>query len=353
MGGKLKMTIQMHRIALASRPEGAPFLANFRYEPFSLPDPGKGEVLLETQVLSLDPYMRGRMSTGKSYANPVEIGATMEGAAVGKVLASGSSAFKPGDYAVGMIGWASHGVLPAHDLQMVDATIAPLSTALGVLGMPGFTGWHGLNAYGRPKAGETLVVGAATGAVGSMVGQLAKHYGLRAVGVAGGAEKCTYAVEKLGFDACIDHRAAADPKALRAQIAAACPDGIDIYFENVGDKTLRAILPLMNVAGRIPICGTIGWYDLTGPDDPSLAGPDTLPLIWRSILVNRLSINGFIILDNYDRYPAFVQEVTPLVLSGQIKHREDIANGLQDAPAAFLRLLSGKNFGKQLVQVAL
>ena len=342
------MAPDMKRIVLASRPEGKPVAANFRLESAPLRALAEGEVLVETHFLSLDPYMRGRMNAGKSYAKAVDIGETMTAGAVGRVIASRAPAFAVGDYAMGMIGWASHGIVPATELHKVDPGLAPISTSLGVLGMPGFTGWHGLTAIGKPQSGETLVVAAATGPVGSMVGQLAKAHGLRVVGVAGGADKCAYAVDVLGFDACLDHYEAADASALRARLAEACPAGIDIYFENVGAKVLEAVLPLMNVGGRIPVCGMIGWYDLT-PETMGTA--DLLPLAWRSILVNRLTVQGFIIFDHWASYGTFVQDTAPLIAKGQITYREDIAEGLEAAPQAFMDMLSGGNFGKQLVRL--
>lgn len=344
------MTDNCRRIVLASRPTGAPVPENFRLEEGPVPTPGPDEVLARVIYLSLDPYMRGRMDDAKSYASPVAIGGTMEGGCVAEVISSNSPDFKPGDIVNGMFGWTSHGVLPANQLRKIDPDVAPISTAVGVLGMPGLTGWVGLNEFGRPKAGETLVVAAATGAVGSMVGQLGKLYGLRVVGVAGGADKCAYAVEELGFDACLDHRAAADAGTLREQLASECPDGVDIYFENVGGKTLEAVLPLMNIGGRIPICGTIAWYNTGGPVDGK--GVDNLPKVWRSILVKRLSINGFIIFDHYNRYPEFVKEVGSFLREGKLHYRESVADGLENAPEAFINLLKGGNFGKQLVKVA-
>jgi NADPH-dependent curcumin reductase CurA len=345
------MTDNCRRIVLASRPKGAPVPENFRLEEGPLPTPGPGEVLARVIYLSLDPYMRGRMDDAKSYASPVEIGATMEGGCVAEVISSNSPDLKAGDIVNGMFGWTSHGVLPANQLRKIDPDSAPISTAVGVLGMPGLTGWLGLNEYGRPKAGETLVVSAATGAVGSMVGQLGKIYGLRVIGVAGGADKCAYAVEELGFDACLDHRAAPDADTLRRQLAAECPDGVDIYFENVGGKTVEAVLPLMNVGGRIPICGTIAWYNTGGPASGAGNEEDNLPKAWRSILVKRLSINGFIILDHYDRFPEFVNEVGGYLRDGKLHYRETVAEGLENAPQAFMDLLKGGNFGKQLVKI--
>ncbi|MEM6339950.1 MAG: NADP-dependent oxidoreductase [Pseudomonadota bacterium] len=345
------MSDQMQKIVLASRPTGAPTSENFQLETDAIPQPGEGEVLVKVHYMSLDPYMRGRMDDAKSYAAPVPIGGTMEGGGVGEVIASNSDHFKPGDLAFGMFGWASHGIQPAKMLRKLDAGGMPITTALGVLGMPGFTGWHGLMEYGRPKAGETLVVAAATGPVGSMVGQLAKSLGLRTVGIAGGADKVKLAKETFGFDECLDHRAYVDAKALRAALKEACPKGIDIYFENVGGKVLEAVIPLMNPFGRIPVCGMIAWYNAgnlgSGADAPMPA-----PAIWRNILVNFLSVNGFIISNHWDRFPEFLQDAAPKVISGDIKVVEDIAEGLENAPDAFMGLLQGKNVGKQIVKVA-
>ncbi|AXS41700.1 NADP-dependent oxidoreductase [Breoghania sp. L-A4] len=341
------MTDGFKRIVLASRPDGTPGPQNFRLEEAALPEPGDGEFLVRVIYLSLDPYMRGRMDASKSYAKAVEVGATMEGGAVGEVIASNHPKFQAGDFVNGMFGWASHAVSDGTMVRKLDPAQAPISTAVGVLGMPGLTAFVGLNDHGRPKAGETLVVGAATGAVGSVVGQLGKIYGLRVVGVAGGAEKCAYAVEELGFDACIDHR---DPD-LATLLKDACPEGVDIYYENVGGATLEAVMPLMNVWGRIPLCGMIAWYDLGGLGAGRLEGADRLPKMWRTILVQRLTVRGFIIFDHYDRFPAFVEEVSGHIRDGRLKYRESIAQGLENAPETFLAMLKGGNFGKQLVQV--
>ncbi len=340
----------MKRVALARRPQGEPVDEDFSIEENAMPEPGPGEVLVEVLYLSLDPYMRGRMDDAASYANPVPIGGTMEGGAVGRVITSNDPSLTEGDHVFGMFGWASHGVQPANMLRKLDASV-PLSTALGVLGMPGFTGWHGLMEYGRPKAGETLVVAAATGPVGSMVGQLAKAAGLRVIGIAGGPDKCAMACETFGFDACLDHRAYDDASALRAAIAAETPDGIDIYFENVGGMVLEAVLPLMNVGGRIPVCGMISWYNagaLGAGASAALPGPK----LWRTILVNRLAVTGFIISDHWARYPEFLGAVAPEVVAGRIAYVEDIAEGLETAPRAFMGLLKGKNVGKQIVKIA-
>lgn len=346
------MTQEMQRVVLAARPQGEPKLTDFRLETLPVPQPGDGEILVKTIWLSLDPYMRGRMDEGKSYAASVEIGDPMEGGCVGQVLETNNPNFKSGDYVVGRFGWQSHAISDGVEARVLDPNAAPLSTALGVLGMPGITAFVGLNEHGRPKAGETLVVSAATGAVGSLVGQLGKIYGLNVVGVAGGSKKCAYATEELGFDACIDHRAAADASQLRKQIAQHCPNGVDIYFENVGGKTLEAVIPLMNVHARIPICGMISWYNSGGLGEGVSEGPNLLPKLWRNLLVNRISVRGFIITDHYDQFPAFVQEVGGYIQEGTVKYRETVAQGLDAAPQAFINLLRGENFGKQLVAVS-
>ncbi|KMW57762.1 putative oxidoreductase YncB [Candidatus Rhodobacter oscarellae] len=331
------------RIALASRPQGAPTLENFRLETAALRDPGPGEVLVRVLWLSLDPYMRGRMDDVKSYAGKVELGDTMEGGGVGEVVASNSKHYAPGDIVVGRTGWASHAVLSETEMRKVDPELAPISTALGVLGMPGHTAWVGLNDILAAQEGETIVVSAATGAVGSLVGQLAKRKNMKVIGVAGGAEKCAYAVEHLGYEACIDHRS----PDLAAELKALTPGGVDCYYENVGGATLEAVLPLMNDFSRIAICGMIAWYSGKGLEDAM-----RLPKMWRSILVKRMRVQGFIIFDHNDRFAPFAREVGPLVKSGEIHYRESVADGLENAPAAFLELLGGGNFGKQLVKVA-
>jgi len=344
------MSEQMYRVALASRPTGAPTSENFSYESAAIPTPGEGDVLVRVHYMSLDPYMRGRMDDSKSYAAPVPVGGTMEGGAVGEVIASNNPKFKPGDFAFGMFGWTTHGCLPGDQLQKINPAHGPITAALGVLGMPGFTGWFGLTEHGRPKAGETVVVAAATGPVGSMVGQVAKMAGLRTVGIAGGADKCAMAKETFGFDACLDHRAYDSASDLRKDLAAACPDGIDIYFENVGGKVLEAVVPLMNPFGRIPVCGMISWYN-SGNLGADAAAELTAPFLWRSILVKFMSVNGFIISNHYDRYPEFLSQIGPKVATGDVRFVEDIAEGLENAPAAFMGLLQGKNVGKQIVKV--
>jgi NADPH-dependent curcumin reductase CurA len=346
------MTDKMQRILLAARPTGAPGPEHFKFETADIPTPGAGQMLVRVIWLSLDPYMRGRMDDGPSYATPVPLGGVMEGGAVGEVVTSNIPAFQPGDFVNGPFGWQSHALSDGQMVRKLDPQQAPISTAVGVLGMPGITAYVGLIDHGQPKSGETLVVSAATGAVGSLVGQLGKARGLRVVGVAGGADKCAFAVNELGFDACIDHRAAPDARALRKELSAACPDGVDIYYENVGGKTLEAVIPLMNVHGRIPICGMISWYNAGGLGAGASEGLNLLPQVWRSILVKRLALRGFIITDHYDRFPAFVAEVSGLLRDGKIQYRESVTEGLENAPQAFIQLLQGGNFGKQLVAVS-
>ncbi len=338
---------KMKHIVLASRPDGAPVADNFRLEEVDMPTPGEGEILVQVAYMSLDPYMRGRMDDAKSYASPVPIGGTMEAGAIGKVIASNHPNFAVGDYAVGRFGWADHGVAHGGACLKWDPALGSLSAGLGVLGMPGFTAWAGVTAYGKFKKGETLVVGAATGPVGSMVGQLAKQAGLRAVGIAGGADKCKMAVEKFGFDACIDHRGK-DARDMHNALKAECPDGVDVYFENVGGPSLGGILPLMNLHGRIIICGMIAWYN--GNQDETAAFP--VGKLWRMILVNRLTVQGLLQTDHVARLPDFFAEVGPKVQSGEIAYVEDVAEGLENAPAAFMSLLKGGNTGKQVVKIS-
>ncbi len=342
----------MQRIVLARRPDGAPSEADFRLEDTTLRELGEKEVAVENLYLSLDPYMRGRMDDAKSYAKPVPIGGTMEGGTVGRVIASTSPRFVEGDIVVGQFGWATHGVLPAREVRKAATDYAPPSASLGVLGMPGFTGWYGLKELGRPQKGETLVVAAATGPVGQMVGQLGKALGLYVVGVAGGADKCRFAVETLGFDMCVDHRDYDDAAALRVALAEACPDGIDVYYENVGGMVLEAVIGLMNPFGRMPVCGTIAYYNLGGLGAGDAPGPNMLPRMMRAILVNKLNVHGFIIMDHWDRYGDFLAEVGPMVKDGRIRYQEDVADGLAAAPANFLAMLKGGNFGKTIVRLA-
>jgi NADPH-dependent curcumin reductase CurA len=335
----------LRRITLARRPSGQPVPEDFALETAPLPEPARGEALVQTRYLSLDPYMRGRMDDAKSYAPAVEIGSTMTGQGTGRVLTSRADGLAEGDLVTGLTGWASHAVLPASQLRRLPDP-AHETAALGVLGMPGFTAWVGLREYAALKPGETLAVAAATGPVGSMVGQLARLKGLRTLAIAGGAEKCALARETFGFDTAIDHRAHDDVRSLRRALAEAAPDGIDIYWENVGGRVLEAVLPLMNVHGRIQVCGTIAWYG--GFDEP---GADRLPMLWRQVLVRRLHINGLIVFDHWAEFDRFLSEVAPKVADGEITWLEDIAKGLEAAPEAFIGLLQGRNRGKQLVRV--
>ena len=340
----MSSSLQHTRITLASRPVGAPTNDNFLMVSGPIPQPENGQLLLRTVYLSLDPYMRGRMSDADSYAKPVQIGETMVGGTVSQVEISNHPDFKAGDWVLGYTGWQSHAISDGAGLHKLDGLAQP-SLALGVLGMPGFTAYMGLLEISQPKAGETVVVAAATGAVGSVVGQIAKLKGCRVVGIAGGAEKCRYAVEELGFDACIDHRS----PSLSAELAAACPQGIDVYFENVGGAVFDAVLPLLNTGARVPLCGLIAQYNAT--ELPN--GPDRSPLLMRTLLTKRIRMQGFIIFDDYGhRYPEFLQAMGSWVSSGAIRHREDIVIGLENALQAFAGLLEGRNFGKLIIQVS-
>ncbi|MEQ6204041.1 NADP-dependent oxidoreductase [Sulfitobacter sp. HNIBRBA2951] len=345
------MSEMMKQIALASRPDGAPTPENFRLEELPIPTPGDGEVLVRVHYMSLDPYMRGRMDDAKSYAANIPVDGKMEGGSVGEIIASNAEGFEVGEFVMGGFGWATHSVAPAAGLAKIDPNTAPLTYALGVLGMPGLTGWYGLTELGKPKAGETLVVAAATGPVGSMVGQIAKSMGLRTVGIAGGADKCKTAVEHFGFDVCLDHRAYETASELRKAIKEAAPKGVDIYFENVGGKVLDAVLPLMNPHGRIPICGMIAWYNEGGLGADAIEKSLSAPKLWRTILVNFLSVNGFIISNHWDRMGDFHKAVGPMIASGEVKVQEDITEGLENAPDAFIKLLTGGNVGKAIVKV--
>ena len=333
------------RIVLASRPVGAPTPDDFRLEESALPAQAAGQLLLRTLYLSLDPYMRGRMSDAPSYAAPVAVGEVMVGGTVSRVEASQHPDFQAGDLVLGQTGWQSHALSDGKGLTKLDAKMTQPSLALGVLGMPGFTATMGLLDIGQPKAGETVVVGAASGAVGAVVGQIAKLKGCRVVGIAGGADKCRYVVDELGFDDCLDHRAAD----LKQRLAAACPNGIDVYFESVGGAVFDAVLPLLNAKARIPVCGLIAHYN----DTALPPGPDRLGLLTRTLLTKRIKMQGFIIFDDYaDRYGEFFAQMSTWLKDGQIKYREDLVDGLENASQALIGLLEGKNFGKLVVRVA-
>lgn len=338
-------TQQNRRFLLASRPHGEPTADNFRLETTTIPQPTAGQLLLRTVYLSLDPYMRGRMSDAPSYAPPVEIGEVMVGGTVSRVVTSQHPDFKPGDWVLGYDGWQDYALSDGSGLRNLGPDQKHSSRLLGVLGMPGFTAYMGLLDIGQPKPGETLVVAAASGAVGSVVGQVAKLKGCRVVGVAGGKEKCRYVVEELGFDACVDHRA----PDFAEQLAATCPQGIDIYYENVGGAVFDAVIPLLNTQARIPVCGIIAHYNAT--DLP--AGPDRLPMLQGLILRKRIRMQGFIIFDDYaEGFGEFLQQMGEWVGQGKIKFREDLVDGLENAPQAFIGLLQGKNFGKLVIRVS-
>jgi NADPH-dependent curcumin reductase len=327
------------QIVLKSRPVGMPTGADFAMVESPVPEPGDREVLTRALWLSLDPYMRGRMSDRKSYAVSVPLGGVMVARTVSRVIESRDPGFAPGDIVLGPGGWQDYAALPAASVRKLDPALAPVSTALGVLGMPGMTAYVGLLEIGRPRAGETVVVSAASGAVGSVVGQIARISGCRVVGVAGGPPKCRYVVEELGFDACADHRA----PGLGDALARACPSGVDVYFENVGGAVQQAVWPLLNDFARVPVCGLIAQYnDTEPPPGPSLT----------SVLTKRLTVRGFIVSDHGDRWDDFNRDVSAWVREGRIKYREDVVEGLERAPEAFVGLLQGRNFGKLLVRVA-
>jgi len=339
-----EMTLNQ-RIVLVSRPSGAPTPENFRLERVALPELEDGQILLRTLYLSLDPYMRGRMSDAPSYAAPVEINDVMTGGAVSRVEVSRNGKFQEGDLVVGMTGWQSHSISDGRNVMALPAGIPNPSMALGVLGMPGMTAYMGLTHIGQPQEGETLVVAAASGAVGSVVGQVAKLRGLKVVGVAGGADKCRYVVEELGFDACVDHKS----ETFAEDLAAACEKGIDIYFENVGGPVFDAVLPLLNARARIPVCGLIAHYNATELPE----GPDRFSLLPRTLLTKRIRMQGFIVFDDFgDRHAEFFSAMVPWVRDGKVKFREDVVEGLEQAPQAFIGLLQGHNFGKLVVKVS-
>ncbi|HVY05273.1 MAG TPA: NADP-dependent oxidoreductase [Burkholderiales bacterium] len=326
------------QIVLASRPQGAVTEGNFRLIESPVPVPRDGEVLVRNHFLSLDPYMRMRMNDEKSYAPPAAVGEVMVGGTVGEVVESRDPKFKRGDLVGARGGWQLFVAADGASLRRIDPGAAPLSASLGVLGMPGITAWYGLMKIGEPKAGETVVVSAASGAVGSVVGQIAKLQGCRVVGIAGGADKCAYVMDELGFDACIDYKSSALENALRT----ACADGIDVYFENVGGRILDAVLPLLNAFARIPFCGYVSEYD---------GGPPHGVVHLRSLLVNRVRLQGFIISEHLDHWPAALRDLSSWFAQGRLRYRETIVDGLENAPAAFIGMLKGKNLGKQLVRL--
>lgn len=338
------MSKTYQRIVLASRPDGEPTPQNFRLESVAVPEPAEGQVLVRNHYLSLDPYMRGRMNDGKNYAQPQPLDEVMIGGTVGEVVASRHPNYKAGDQVVGMGGWQQYQLADGNQpgvLRKVDTSRIPLSAYLGAVGMPGVTAWYGLVKLIAPKAGETVVVSAASGAVGGAVGQLAKARGCRAIGIAGGPEKCAFVVDELGFDACIDYKAHRDLASLSAALKAAAPGGVDGYFENVGGMVLDAVMLQMNAFGRMAFCGMISGYN--GEPIP-MANPQL-------ILTSRLKVEGFIVSEHMEVWPQALGELGTLVASGQLKYRETIAPRLEDAPEAFIGLLKGRNFGKQLVKL--
>jgi NADPH-dependent curcumin reductase CurA len=332
------MTTKNKQVLLAARPKGAPVESDFRLVETELRDPEEGEVVVKNRFLSLDPYMRGRMSEAKSYAASVAIGDVMIGGTVGEVVRSRHATYREGDFVVGSLGWQQYSLSTGAGMMKVDPGKVPLSAYLGAVGMPGVTAWYGLHDIGKPKPGETVVVAAASGAVGAVVGQLAKIAGCRAIGIAGGKDKCEYVTGTLGFDACLDHHDAA----LKERFRDATPDGVDIYFENVGGAILDMVLGRLNPFARIPLCGLVSQYNATEPYGVKNFG---------SLLTNRVSVQGFIVSEHMERWPLALTELGAHVAEGRITYRESIAKGLEQAPSAFIGMLEGKNFGKQLVEL--
>ncbi|MFO1393125.1 MAG: NADP-dependent oxidoreductase [Steroidobacteraceae bacterium] len=336
------MTRTYQRIVLASRPTGPVTADNFRLETVPVPEVAEGQLLVRVHYLSLDPYMKGRMLESRSYADPQPLNETMVGGVVGVVEATRNEKFAVGDTVVGRLGWQEYAVSDGSGLVKIDTSRVPMSAYLGVLGMPGVTAWYGLNRICEPKPGQTVVVSAASGAVGSAVGQLAKMAGCRAVGIAGGPEKCSYVTSELGFDACIDHREHRDAKSMARAIRAAAPDGVDCLFENVGGVCLDGTLACMNPHGRIALCGLIAGYE-----------GEEIPIHnVRTLLVMRIRLQGFIVSEHMDAWPPALKELAAGVIAGRIKYRETVAHGLKSAPEAFIGMLHGRNFGKQVVKLA-
>ncbi len=332
------------RFILAERPKGEPNDDTLWLEESAVPAPGDGEMLLRTEYLSLDPYMRGRMSDAPSYAAPVEIGGVMEGGTVARVVTSKVDGFAEGDFVLSRNGWQDYAVCDGKGVQNLGRNPKNPSHALGILGMPGFTAWAGLTQIGAPKAGETLVVAAATGPVGATVGQIGKLMGCRVVGIAGGPEKCAHLTDTLGFDAGINHKADGFADALKSAV----PEGIDIYFENVGGKVLGAVVPLLNVEARVPVCGLVSQYNATSLPD----GPDRMNWLMGHILRKQLTVRGFIIFNSFGHlYPEFARAMGAWLEAGKIRYREQMVEGLEQAPSAFRGLLKGENFGKLVVKV--
>lgn len=332
------------RFVLASRPQGEPTSETLRLEVADVPSPAAGQMLLRTQYLSLDPYMRGRMSDAPSYAAPVALGDVMEGGTVAQVVAGDTAGFAPGDWVLSYNGWQDYALSDGKGVTNLGAKPAHPSWALGILGMPGFTAWAGLTQIGVPRPGEVVCVAAATGPVGGTVGQIAKLMGCHVVGIAGGPEKCAHAMQKLGFDACIDHKSAN----FATNLQAATPNGIDVYFENVGGAVLDAVVPLLNTGARVPLCGLVSAYNATSLPN----GPDRMGWLMGQMLRKRLTVRGFIIFQDFGPlYPQFAKVMADWLDAGQITYVEEIIDGLQAAPQAFVGLLRGENFGKRVIRV--
>ncbi|MEM9432880.1 MAG: NADP-dependent oxidoreductase [Pseudomonadota bacterium] len=334
------------RIVLAERPSGLPDSSTLRLETVPIPEPGPNEMLLQTRYLSLDPYMRGRMNDAKSYAEPVKIDEVMTAQVVAQVVSGSCEGFSPGDYVLAGSGWQDYALSDGQDVLNLGPAPEHPSWALGIMGMPGYTAYAGLLHIGEPKPGETVVVAAASGPVGATVGQIAKLKGCHVVGIAGGAEKCAHVVENLGFDTCLDHKATGFPDALKA----ACPDGIDVYFENVGGQVLYAVLPLLNPFARVPVCGVVSWYNLKSLPE----GPDMGPQIMGTILRMKVKVQGFIIYDSFPKstYGDFIRDMTEWLKAGKLHYKEHMVSGLENAPAAFNDMLLGRSFGKTVVKVS-
>lgn len=334
------------QIVLAERPKGQPDDNTLKLQATDVPVPGKGEMLVRTVYLSLDPYMRGRMNDAKSYAEPVSIGEVMTAQVVGKVVTSDLEGYEVGDFVLSGSGWQDYAISDGNNVINLGKNPENPSWALGIHGMPGYTAYAGLLKIGEPKPGETVVVAAAAGPVGATVGQIAKLKGCKVVGIAGGAEKCAHVVENLGFDACIDHRSDDLAKELRE----VCPNGIDVYFENVGGKVLYAVLPLLNPFARVPVCGVVAWYNLPGLPE----GRDMGPAILGTILRMKVKMQGFIIYDSFPAslYKEFSRDMNAWLKAGSVKYKEHVVEGLENAPAAFNQLLAGGNFGKMVVKVS-
>ncbi|MGL5017785.1 MAG: NADP-dependent oxidoreductase [Luteolibacter sp.] len=332
------------RLVLAERPEGAPTASTLNLETQEIPPPQEGEMLLRTEFLSLDPYMRGRMNDAPSYAPPVGIGDVMVGGTVAQVEISKLDGFKKGEWVLSTNGWQDYALSDGKGVTSLGSDPEHPSWALGITGMPGFTAWAGLTKIGLPKAGETLVVAAATGPVGATVGQIGKILGCKVIGIAGGAEKCEYAVKTLGLDVCLDHHS----PDFCEELAAATPEGIDVYFESVGGKVFDAVLPQLNTGARVPVCGLVSQYNATSLPE----GPDRMGYLMGQILRKRITMRGFIIFEDFGSlYPEFAEEMNGWLKAGKIHYREDIIDGLEQAPAAFIGMLNGGNFGKRVIRV--